>query len=105
MPALTPFAGDELVPGGEAVEQALRSRAQTLYHPVGTCAIGSVVDRELRVVGYERLRVADASVMPRIPRGHTHLPTLMIAERAARFIRTARGSAGSRPPAAARHRP
>jgi choline dehydrogenase len=96
MPALSPFAGDELAPGTLDVEASLRALAQTLYHPVGTCAIGSVVDRELRVAGYERLRVVDASVMPRIPRGHTHLPTLMIAERGAEFIRTARDSAGSR---------
>jgi choline dehydrogenase len=105
MPALAPFAGEELAPGAEPVEAALRAQAQTLYHPVGTCAIGTVVDRELRVVGYEGLRVADASVMPRIPRGHTHLPTLMIAERAAAFIDNDRGSSGSRPAAAARRRP
>jgi len=101
MPALAPFAGEELAPGDEPVDASLRARAQTLYHPVGTCAVGSVVDRELRVVGYERLRVVDASVMPRIPRGHTHLPTLMIAERGAQFIRSARDSGGSRSRASA----
>jgi choline dehydrogenase-like flavoprotein len=52
-----------------------------------------VVDPELRVHGVEGLRVVDASVMPRVPRGHTHLPTLMIAERAAKLLR---GSAGAR---------
>ena len=49
MPALAPFAGEELAPGDEPVDSSLRARAQTLYHPVGTCAIGSVVDRERRV--------------------------------------------------------
>jgi choline dehydrogenase len=49
--------------------------------------MGTVVDTELRVRGLEGLRVVDASVIPRIPRGHTHLPTLMVAERAAAFLR------------------
>jgi choline dehydrogenase len=75
------------------IEQSIRERAQTLYHPVGTCRFGDVVDEELRVLGLEGLRVADASVIPRVPRGHTHLPTLMIAERAASFLR---GSARDR---------
>jgi len=87
MPAFEEFAGDELEPGDMAIEQSIRERAQTLYHPVGTCRFGDVVDAELRVLGLEGLRVADASVIPRVPRGHTHLPTLMIAERAASFLR------------------
>jgi choline dehydrogenase len=87
MPALAPFAGAELEPGDTPVEDAIRETATTLYHPVGTCRMGTVVDTELRVRGLEGLRVVDASVIPRIPRGHTHLPTLMVAERAAAFLR------------------
>ena len=59
----------------------------TLYHPTSSCAIGSVVDSELRVLGVERLRVVDASVMPTVVRGNTNAPTIMIAERAADLIR------------------
>lgn len=74
------------------VESSVRDYAQTLYHPVGTCRMGNddsaVVDSQLRVHGVESLRVVDASVMPRIIRGHTHAPTVMIAEKAADFIRS-----------------
>jgi choline dehydrogenase len=87
MPALAPFAGAELEPGDVSIEEAIRARATTLYHPVGTCRMGTVVDTELRVRGLEGLRVVDASVIPRVPRGHTHLPTLMVAERAAELLR------------------
>ena len=59
----------------------------TLYHPVGTCAMGSVVDAELRVEGVEGLRVVDASVMPMVPRGNTNAPVIAIAERASDLIR------------------
>ncbi|WP_300540829.1 GMC oxidoreductase, partial [uncultured Nocardioides sp.] len=76
----------------EASLQEFISRwTQTLYHPVGTCAMGThdeaVVDPELRVRGLEGLRVADASVMPRITRGNTNAPTIMIGEKAADLLR------------------
>jgi choline dehydrogenase-like flavoprotein len=65
------------------------SRAgQSVYHPTSTCAMGSVVDSELRVYGVEGLRVVDASVMPTITRSNTHAPTVMIAEKAADLIRS-----------------
>jgi choline dehydrogenase-like flavoprotein len=60
--------------------------SQTVYHPTSTCAIGAVVDSELRVYGTEGLRVVDASVMPTITRANTHAPTVMIAEKAVDLI-------------------
>jgi choline dehydrogenase len=64
----------------------VRATAQTLYHPVGTCALGSVVDAELRVQGIDGLRVADASVIPSVPRGNTNAPAIMIGEKAADLL-------------------
>ena len=89
--ALQPYcSAGEQVPGSgaEADMQAfIRRHAQTLYHPVGTCAIGTVVDNDLRVNGVEGLRVVDASVMPTVPRGNTNAPTIALAERAADLIK------------------
>jgi choline dehydrogenase-like flavoprotein len=65
----------------------VRKNGQPVYHPTSTCAIGAVVDPELRVYGVEGLRVVDASVMPTITRGNTHGPTMMIAEKASDMIR------------------
>ena len=93
---------EELAPGpgvhtDAEVREWIRRDLGTLYHPVGTCAMGgdsrlalakiaSVVDPELRVRGVEGLRVVDASVMPVVPRGNTNAPTIAIAERAADLI-------------------
>ena len=80
-------------PSDDDLVEHIRTWAQTLYHPTSTCAMGSgedaVVDAELRVRGVEGLRVADASVMPAVPRGNTNAPTIMVAERAADLIRSA----------------
>jgi choline dehydrogenase len=65
----------------------VRRNTRTIYHPVGTCAMGTVVDSELRVHGVERLRVVDASVMPTVPRGNPNAPVIMVAEKAADLIR------------------
>jgi len=86
----------ELKPGRGATDDAdleadLRRRVDLIYHPVGTCRMGTgedaVVDSELRVHGLEGLRVVDASIFPLIPGGNTNAPTIMVAERAADLIR------------------
>jgi choline dehydrogenase-like flavoprotein len=95
-PALAQYGARELrrsasAQSDAAIEAFIRSQADTIYHPVGTCRMGNstndVVDAGLRVHGIERLRVVDASVMPRIVGSNTNAPTIMIAEKAADMIK------------------
>lgn len=90
-----PYRGDELAPGtgeqsDEALDAYLRATAVSDIHTVGTCRMGqdamAVVDAHLRVHGVERVRVVDASVMPRVPGGNTNVPVMMVAEKAADMI-------------------
>lgn len=92
-PAITPYLAVTGDPFGETDESMLgyaRMAGSTLYHVVGTCRMGTdpaaVVDPELRVNGVGRLRVVDASIMPRIVSGNTNAATIMIAERASDLI-------------------
>ena len=101
-PAFAAFGGGDpsrelhfaAVRSDDEIRAAIRARADTIYHPVGTCKMGSdaraVVDPQLKVRGIEGLRVVDASVMPALVSGNTNAPVVMIAERAADFIRSAR---------------
>ncbi len=99
-PALAPFNPVEYLPGENvrnddeaALAKAAGDVGTTIFHPVGTAKMGlpsdpmAVVDERLRVFGIERLRVADASVMPTITSGNTNSPVIMIAEKAAGMIR------------------
>ncbi|MGJ9423287.1 GMC family oxidoreductase [Aeromicrobium sp. CF3.5] len=90
-PALNKYAGSPYRPPASDsdadLEAYIRAYAHSIYHPVGTCAIGSVVDNELRVKGVAGLRVVDASVIPEAIRGNTNAPTVMIAEKAADLLR------------------
>jgi choline dehydrogenase-like flavoprotein len=90
--AFAPWLEEERIPGKAAqsnaeLESFIRATAETEYHPVGTCKMGSdpmaVVDDELRLRGIERLRVIDASIMPSIVSGNTNAPVIMIAEKGA----------------------
>ncbi|WP_434573360.1 GMC family oxidoreductase [Pseudomonas sp. Z3-8] len=94
-PALSAFKPVEYLPGPslqteEELHQAAARIGTTIFHPVGTCRMGqdgeAVVDAQLRVHGIKGLRIADASIMPRITSGNTCSPTLMIAEKAARMM-------------------
>jgi choline dehydrogenase len=95
------FRGEEIAPGAEvqsdeALEVYIRNTCSTVWHPVGTCKMGTdpmaVVDSELRVYGVEGLRVVDASIMPTITTGNTNAPTIMIGEKAADFIKASHRS-------------
>ena len=97
-PALAGHRGTELPASAGAqtdaqIEHFIRERADTIYHPVGSCRMGpgpdDVVDAQLRVHGVQALRVVDASIMPRIVGGNTNAPTIMIAEKAADMIKAA----------------
>ncbi|MDR5786040.1 MULTISPECIES: GMC family oxidoreductase N-terminal domain-containing protein [unclassified Caballeronia] len=102
-PALARYAPEEILPGiqfqtQEELVEAAGKVGTTIFHPVGTCRMGTdndpgaVVDSRLRVIGVRGLRVVDASVMPTITSGNTNSPTLMIAERASDMIREDRRS-------------
>ena len=93
--ALAPFVAEEILPGASVqsdtdLEKVVRERGVSNNHPVGTCRMGtdpaSVVDPRLRVYGIQKLRVADASIMPSIIGGNTNAPTIMIGEKAAAMI-------------------
>jgi choline dehydrogenase-like flavoprotein len=95
-PVLQEIITAELKPGPDVIsdpdlEADLRRRLMLIYHPVGTCRMSdtaeeAVVDSQLRVHGLEQIRVVDASIMPLIPGGNTHAPTVMIAERGTDLI-------------------
>ncbi len=97
-PALAKLGGRELATTSSAItdaqiEAVIRAKADTIYHPVGSCRMGNTahdpLDAQLRVKGIQGLRVVDASIMPRIVSGNTNAPVVMIAEKAVDMIRTA----------------
>ena len=94
-PAMTPLQVTEIAPGADRTSDDeildwVKQAAETTYHPVGTCKMGSdatsVVDAQLRVIGIEGLRVADASIMPTLTSGNTNAPSIMIGEKAADMV-------------------
>jgi choline dehydrogenase len=94
-PAFDTYRGESVFPEHSLNTDAeyaafIRRKAETIYHPVGSCRMGkddrAVVDSELRVRGVRGLRVVDAAVMPSLPTGNTNAPTIMLAERASALI-------------------
>jgi choline dehydrogenase len=86
-PDVSPYAARELRPGAETdLAEHVRMTARGFFHPVGTCAIGSVLDERCRVLGFENLYVVDASAVPDIPAANTNLTTVALAERAAEWV-------------------
>ena len=94
-PAMAPFQVSEIAPGvdrttDDEILDWVKRAAETTYHPVGTCKMGSdpmaVVDAQLRVHGIAGLRVADASIMPTLTSGNTNAPSIMIGEKAADMV-------------------
>jgi choline dehydrogenase len=95
--AFAPFRRHEILPGDDvrsddALDDAIREHVESAYHPCGTCRMGrasdagAVVDPELRVIGVDRLRVADSAVFPRITNGNLNAPSIMTGERAADLL-------------------
>ena len=93
--SLSKYAGKEIGPGSEAqsdeaLNEYIKSKAETAYHPCGTLKMGiddmAVVDENLKIRGLHNIRVVDASVMPEIPSANLNAPTLMIAEKASDLI-------------------
>ncbi|MEC9344500.1 MAG: choline dehydrogenase [Pseudomonadota bacterium] len=96
-PAFDPYRGREIAPGADMQSDAqlddfIREHVESAYHPCGTCRIGrtddpdAVVDPELKVIGVDRLRVADSSVFPRITNGNLNAPSIMVGEKASDLI-------------------
>ncbi len=97
-PAFDRYRGREISPGAEVrsdaeIDEFIRARAESAFHPCGTCRMGSssdlraVVDPQTRVIGLEALRVVDSSIMPSITTGNLNAPTIMLAEKAADHVR------------------
>jgi choline dehydrogenase len=96
-PAFDQYRGREIQPGAdatsdEAIDAFVRAKAESAYHPSGTCRMGraddpmAVVDAETRVIGLGGLRVVDASIIPQITNGNLNAPTIMLAEKASDMI-------------------
>jgi choline dehydrogenase len=97
-PAFDRYRGREIQPGDAVqtdaeIDAFVREKAESAYHPCGTCRMGraddplAVVDPECRVIGLEGLRVVDSSIMPTITTGNLNAPTIMIAEKGADHVR------------------